>query len=178
MKYAGANHCYKAFALIIEDFDADGNVLSSIPWTMFAQVVPKTDNTCPGDDPEVVYHTLDIEKQSEMMEKFITAPAKGEWGINGSMYNKIHLAAKFMDRFTTKFCSWGTMTEKMVNDWHNLDPDQGADLLTSGHTLLETYLVNCKDAVRNKAKNKWNSIVRGLNALDARIKAKNEKKGF
>ena len=181
MKYAGSNHCYKPFAVIIEDFDADGNVLSSIPFTMFAQVVPNTEDTCPGDDtsePDVTYYTLDIQKQSAMMEKFITAPAKGEWNINGTMYNKIDLAAKFMDRFTTKFCSWGTMTEQMVNDWHNLDPAQGADLLTSGHTLLETYLVNCKDAVKNKARNKWSSIVRGLNALDERIKAKNEKKGF
>ena len=125
MKYAGSNHCYKPFAVIIEDFDADGNVLSSIPFTMFAQVVPNTEDTCPGDDtsePDVTYYTLDIQKQSAMMEKFITAPAKGEWNINGTMYNKIDLAAKFMDRFTTKFCSWGTMTEQMVNDWHNLDP--------------------------------------------------------
>ena len=76
MKNAGANHCYKPFALIIEDFDANGNVLSSVPLTFFGQVVDNAtcdDDSDDGDDGETI--TLDIEKQSAMLEAFVTAPA-------------------------------------------------------------------------------------------------------
>ena len=77
MKNAGANHCYKPFALIIEDFDENGNVLSSVPLTFFGQVVDNAtcDNDSDDDDDETV--TLDIEKQSAMLEAFVTAPASG-----------------------------------------------------------------------------------------------------
>ena len=39
-----------------------------------------------------------------------------EWGINENRLNKIKLAEKFMDSFTTKFCGFGTLTQDR-NDW-------------------------------------------------------------
>ena len=77
MIHAGANHCYKPFALIIEDFDSNGNVLSSVPLTFFGQVVDNAtcDDDSDDDDGETI--TLDIQKQSAMLETFITAPDSG-----------------------------------------------------------------------------------------------------
>ena len=66
------------------------------------------------------------------------------------MYNKIHLAAKFMDRFTTKFCGWGTLTQEMADNWYKTD----SNLEQSGHDLLDTVLANCKSKVSTKAKTK------------------------
>ena len=44
--------------------------------------------------------------------------------------------------------------------------------------LLEFYLADCKDSLVAKAKTKWTKIVNGLEAIDAKIIAKNEKKGL
>ena len=86
MKNAGANHCYKPFALIIEDFDENGNVLSSVPLTFFGQVVDNA--TCDDDDGETI--TLDIEKQSAMLEAFVTAPASdGKFEFIRSFFNVV-----------------------------------------------------------------------------------------
>ena len=77
----GSNHCYKPFALVIEDFDADGNVLSSMPLTFVGQVVDNKPENCiveddddKDDEDDEEYLSLDIEKQSAMLEKFITKP--------------------------------------------------------------------------------------------------------
>ena len=68
MKNAGANHCYKPFALIIEDFDENGNVLSSVPLTFFGQVVSAeilmaSDHGCP-----IEMHQIKIDKCDEMYD--------------------------------------------------------------------------------------------------------------
>lgn len=173
MKNAGANHCYKPFALIIEDFDANGNVLSSVPLTFFGQVVEKA--TCDsdnGDDDDDKAIFLDLEKQSAMLENFVTAPASDEWNINGARYNKIHLAAKFMDRFTTKFCGWGTLTQNMADDWYKTD----SKLEQSGHDLLDLVLADCKTKVSTKAKTKWTQIVKNLDKMSTKIAERNAKK--
>ena len=73
-----------------------------------------------------------------------------EWGINENRLNKIKLAAKFMDRFTTKFCGFGTLTQHMADGWYATE----SDLETAGHELLETYLADCKEKVSTKAKTK------------------------
>ena len=73
-----------------------------------------------------------------------------EWNINGARYNKIHLAAKFMDRFTTKFCGWGTLTQDMADNWYKTN----SNLEQSGHDLLDTVLSGCKLRVSTKAKTK------------------------
>ena len=73
-----------------------------------------------------------------------------EWNINGARYNKIHLAAKFMDRFTTKFCGWGTLTQDMADNWYKTN----SNLEQSGHDLLDMVLTDCKSKVSTKAKTK------------------------
>ena len=42
MLYTGPMHCHKPFALIVEDFDSEGNVLSSIPAVFFGRVTEPT----------------------------------------------------------------------------------------------------------------------------------------
>ena len=126
MKHAGANHCYKPFALIIEDFDSDGNVLSSVPLTFFGQVVDnaKCDD---ADDGETI--VLDIEKQSAMLEKFVTAPASdGTFEHLNSFYrSRILFEVQFqngisMDSVTIKFIlllnSWTDSQRNSVDGEH------------------------------------------------------------
>ena len=86
-----------------------------------------------------------------------------EWGINENRLNKIKLAAKFMDRFTTKFCGFGTLTQDMADAWYATE----SDLETAGHELLETYLADCKEKVSTKAKTKdsFDMSITRLNSL-------------
>jgi hypothetical protein len=79
MKFAGANHCYKPFALILEDFDEDGNVLSSVPFTFFGQVVEEGE--CPDDEP-ADYVWMDEDKTNDMMAQFVTEADDDSWGIS------------------------------------------------------------------------------------------------
>ena len=55
-----------------------------------------------------------------------------------------------MDRFTTKFCGWGTLTQDMADNWYKTD----SNLEQSGHDLLDTVLSGCKLRVSTKAKTK------------------------
>ena len=55
-----------------------------------------------------------------------------------------------MDRFTTKFCGWGTLTQEMAENWYKTD----SNLEQSGHDLLDTVLADCKSKVPTKAKTK------------------------
>jgi len=77
-----------------------------------------------------------------------------------------------MDRFTTKFCGFGTLTQEMADGWYATE----SDLETSGHELLEAYLADCKEKVSTKAKTKWSNIVANLEKMDEKIIAKNAKK--
>ena len=79
-----------------------------------------------------------------------------------------------MDRFTSKFCGWGSMTQEKADAWYAIE----SDLEANGHDLLEFYLAGCKDSLVTKAKTKWTKIENGLEAIDAKIIAKNEKKGL
>lgn len=175
----GSNHCYKPFALVIEDFDADGNVLSAMPLTFFGQVVDDkpencivedVDNDDNEDDEDEEYLSLDIEKQSAMLGNFVTMPNVSS--INNKRLNKIKLAATFMQRSTTKKCGFGTLTQDMADEWYATE----SDLEMTGHKLLETYLADCKEKVSTKAKTKWSNIVENLKKMDEKIIAKNAKK--
>ena len=55
-----------------------------------------------------------------------------------------------MDRFTTKFCGWGTLTQEMADNWYKTD----SNLEQTGHDLLDTVLADCKSKVSTKAKTK------------------------
>ena len=55
-----------------------------------------------------------------------------------------------MDRFTTKFCGWGTLTQEMAESWYKTE----SNLEQSGHDLLDTVLADCKSKVPTKAKTK------------------------
>ena len=55
-----------------------------------------------------------------------------------------------MDRFTTKFCGWGTLTQDMADKWYKTNDK----LEKSGHDLLSTVLSGCKQQTADKAKTK------------------------
>ena len=55
-----------------------------------------------------------------------------------------------MDRFTTKFCGWGTLTQDMADNWYKTN----SNLEQSGHDLLDMVLTDCKSKVSTKAKTK------------------------
>ena len=98
---------------------------------------------------KVIFKTSDFSNIScfkiKLISKFFV-----EWGINENRLNKIKLAEKFMDRFTTKFCGFGTLTQDIADGWYATL----SDLETAGQELLETYLADCKEKVLTKAKTK------------------------
>jgi hypothetical protein len=53
MTHAGNNHCHKPFALMVEDFDGEGNVLSSVPAIFFGRVTKPEAGHCPGTEASI-----------------------------------------------------------------------------------------------------------------------------
>ena len=126
----GSNHCYKPIALVIEDFDADGNVLSSMPLTFVGQVVDDKPENCvvedddddQDDEDDEEYLSLDIEKQTAMLENFVTKPSDD---------GKIELSCH--SRFSFYGLSIPLIIERLVTNGQILP-----------RTLSQSYSVNFK----------------------------------
>lgn len=170
MKYAGANHCHKPFALIVEDFDSDGNVLSSIPITFFGQVVEgpsngKCENECRS------CKALKVADATTVLGRFVTEHKDGGNNLNGRRANRIDIAARFLERFTGKHCGSG-LSESSIADFKSLTKG----LREAGLSVLQEALDGCKkESLLPKAEKKWEKAVDNLEKLDAKIKMKNSK---
>ena len=100
MKHAGSNHCYKPFAIIVEDLDQDGKVLSSVPLTFFGQVVPEV-SPCPGEVDEAALSIGDIE--AVLLENVISEPiSPSAAALKETRENRVNLSARLLKRFFFK----------------------------------------------------------------------------